>query len=78
VLHNLYYSSDIIKAVRKRLEGHAASIMEMRTVCTNVFVNSDGKCPLAVGRRRWENNTEIQLKYCAKLWLGFKWLRKLY
>jgi hypothetical protein len=35
----------------------------------------EGKRPLGKPRRRWEDNTRMDLKESGKLWTGFIWLR---
>ena len=64
-LNDLYCSPNIvwvIKSRRKRWAGHVARLEEGRSV-HRVFVGkSEGKRPLGRPRRRWEDNSKMDLE----------------
>jgi hypothetical protein len=63
-LHNLYTSSNIIRAIKStkmRWTRHVACMEQVRNAC-NIFVGKpDGKRPLGRSKRRWEDNIRIAL-----------------
>jgi hypothetical protein len=64
-LHSLYSSPNIvmvIKSRRMRWEGHVARMLEGRDVYRVLVRRPEGKIPLGILRRRWDDNIEIDLR----------------
>jgi hypothetical protein len=64
-LHNLYSSPDIIRQVRSkrmRWAGHVARMGEERNVYKVLVVNPEGKRPVGIPRRRWEDGIRMDLR----------------
>jgi hypothetical protein len=64
-LHSLYSSPNIvgvIKSRRMRLAGHMACMGEGRGVYRVLVGRPEGKRPLGGPRRRWEDNTNMDLR----------------
>ena len=70
VLHNeelndLYSSPNIfwvIKSRRMKWEGHVACMGEKRGAYKDLMGKPEGKRPLGRSRRRWENNSKMDLQ----------------
>jgi hypothetical protein len=65
VLHNLYCSPSIIRIIksrRVRWAGPVARMGEKRNVYRILIRNPEGKRPLGRLRRRWEDNTKMDLR----------------
>jgi hypothetical protein len=79
-LHNLYSSSDAIRQVksrRMRWAGHVARMGEERKVYRVLVGKPEGKRPLGIPRRRWEDGIRTDLREIGLggVWIGFDWLR---
>jgi hypothetical protein len=79
-LHNLYSSPDIIRQVksrRMRWVGHVARMGEDRKVYKVLVGKPEGKRPLGIPRRRWEDGIRMDLSEIGLGggWIGFDWLR---
>jgi hypothetical protein len=63
-LNDLYSSSNIIRVIKSRirLAEHVESMGEKRGVCRNLVGKPDGKRPLGRPRRKWEDNTKMDLQ----------------
>jgi hypothetical protein len=64
-LHNLYSSPDInrqIKSRRMRWAGHVACTGEGRNVYRVLVGKPEGKRPLGIPRRRWEDGIKMDLR----------------
>jgi hypothetical protein len=64
-LHNMYRSASIIiiiKSRRMRLAGHVARMGEKRSAYRILVGKPEGKKPLGIHRRRWEDNIKIDLR----------------
>jgi hypothetical protein len=64
-LHKLYSSPNIIrmiKLMRMRWAGHVARMGETRNANRISVGKADGKRPLGRARRRWVDNTKIDLR----------------
>jgi hypothetical protein len=64
-LHDLYSSPDIIRQIksrRMRWAGHVARMGEGRNVYRVLVGNSEGKRPLEIPRRRWEDGIKMDLR----------------
>jgi hypothetical protein len=64
-LHNLYSSPNIVRVIksrRLRWVGHMARMEEGRGIYRVLVGTPEGKRPLGRPRRRWENNTEVDLR----------------
>jgi hypothetical protein len=64
-LHNLYFSSSIIKmfkSTRRRWTGHVARMGEKRNAYSILVRKAEGKIPLGRPRRMWVDNIEKDLK----------------
>jgi hypothetical protein len=78
-LHNeelcaLYSSPNIIPVIKSRRQiGRACSIMVERRAAYRVLVGKpEGKRPLVIPRRRWENNIKMDLREVG--WGGMDWI----
>jgi hypothetical protein len=63
-LHSLYPSPSIIRIIksrRMRWEGHVARIGEKRNAYRSLVGKPEGKRPLGRRRRRWVDNTKMEL-----------------
>jgi hypothetical protein len=78
-LHNLYASPDIIRQIksrRMRWAVHVARMGEGRNVYRVLVGKPEGKRPLGIPRRRWEDGIKIDLgDIGGGVWSGFTWLR---
>jgi hypothetical protein len=64
-LHSLYSSPNIVRVIksrRMRWEGHVARMGEGRGVYRVLAGRPEGKRPLGRPRRRWEDNTKMDLR----------------
>jgi hypothetical protein len=64
-LHDLYFSPTVmrvIKSIRKRRVGHVARRGKERCVYRVLVGKPKGRRPLAIPRRRWEDNIKRDLK----------------
>jgi hypothetical protein len=52
---------------------HVARVGEKRGVCRVMVEKPEGKRPLGRHRRRWEDNTEMDLQEVG-VWTGSSWL----
>jgi hypothetical protein len=69
-LHGLYSSPSItrvIKARKMRWAGHVARKGEVRGACIILVGRPEGRRPLGRLRRRWEDNTKMDL---WEIWFG--------
>jgi hypothetical protein len=74
-LHNLYSSPSIItmiKSRRMRWAGHVARMGEKRNAYRILLGNPEGKRPLGRPKRRWVDNTKIDLREIG--WEGGDWI----
>jgi hypothetical protein len=76
-LHNLYYSSNIIRIIklrRMRWVGLVAGMREKRNVCRLLVGKPEGKRPLGKPRHRWVDNIKMDLsdriECCGLDWSG--------
>jgi len=63
-LNNLYSSPNIVRVIKRRRmrwAGHVARMGEGRGVYRVLVGKPEGKSPLGRPRRRWENNTKLDL-----------------
>jgi hypothetical protein len=63
-LHNLYSSPNIVRVIksrRMRWAGHMARMGEVRSVYRVLVGRPEGKRPLGIPRRRWEDNIKMDL-----------------
>jgi hypothetical protein len=70
-LHNLYFSSSIIRMIkskRMRWAGHVARMGEKRNGYRILVGNPEGKRALGTQRRRWVDNIKIDLREIG--WAG--------
>jgi hypothetical protein len=79
-LHNLYSSPDIIRQVksrRMRCARHVARMGEERKVYKVLMGKPEGKRPLEIPRRRWEDGIRMDLRETGfgGVWIGFDCLR---
>jgi hypothetical protein len=67
----------VIKTRRMRWARHVARMGEMRGVYSVLVGKSEGKRPLGISGRRWEDgiNMDLQEVECGMLWTGSSWLR---
>ena len=57
--------------------GHVARMGERRGVYRFLVGNPEGKRPLGITRRRWEDNIKVDLQEVGcGVWTGSSWLRK--
>jgi hypothetical protein len=64
-LHSLYSSPNIVKVIksrRMRSAGHVACIGEGRSVYKVLVGRPEGKRPLGIPGRRWEDNIKMDLR----------------
>jgi hypothetical protein len=64
-LYSLYSSPNIIQLIksrRLRWAGHVARIGERRGACRALVGKREGRSPLGKPRRRWEDNTKMNLR----------------
>jgi hypothetical protein len=64
-LHNLYSSPNIVRVIksrRMRWVGHVARMGEGRGVYRVLVGRPDGERPLGRPRRRWEDNSKMDLR----------------
>ena len=63
-LHSLYRSPNIVKVIKSSLRwaGHVARIDEGRSVLKNSTGKPTGTISLGRPRRRWEDNSKMNLK----------------
>jgi hypothetical protein len=78
-LHNLYSSQNIIRQIKSRRmswAGHAALMGEERKVYKVLVGKPEGKKPLGMPRRRWEDGIRTDLGKIGwgGVWIGFDWL----
>jgi len=64
----------VIKSRRMRWAGHVARIGERRDVYGILVGKSEGKRPPGRLRRRWYDNTKMDLQELG-VWTGSSWLR---
>jgi hypothetical protein len=78
-LHNLYSSPEIIRQIKSkriRWAGHVARMGEGRNMYRVLMGKPEGKSPLEISRRRWEDGHKIDLRaMAARLSTRFTWLR---
>jgi hypothetical protein len=77
-LHDLYSSAIIVGVIKSRTRwaGHVARLGEGRDVYRVLVRKSEEKRPLGRPRRRWEDNTKMDLQEVGcGVWTGLKWLR---
>jgi hypothetical protein len=63
-IHSLYSSPNIVRVIKSRWmrgTGHVARMGEGRGVYRVLDGKSEGKRPLGIFRRRWEDNIKIEL-----------------
>ncbi|KAJ4438187.1 hypothetical protein ANN_14126 [Periplaneta americana] len=76
-LHALYSSPDIIRNIksrRLRWAGHVAHMCESRNAYRVLVGRLEGKRPLGIPRRRWEDNIKKDLRevgYDDREWINF-------
>jgi hypothetical protein len=76
-LHNLYSSPSIIRMIksrRMRWPGYLA-LVEKRDAYRILVEKPEGKRSLGRPRRRWEDNTKMDLREIGWVWAGLIWLR---
>jgi hypothetical protein len=64
-LHNLYWSSSIIRIIKSRrmiLAGQVARMREKRNAYRILVGKPEGKRPLGRPRRRWADNIQMNLR----------------
>jgi hypothetical protein len=64
-LRNFYTSPNIINVIKLMMmkwSGHVAGMGEMAHTCNILVGKPEGKSPLGRSRRRWEDNTRMDLK----------------
>jgi hypothetical protein len=75
----LYSSPDIIRQIksrRMRFAGNVARMGEGRNMYRVLVGKPEGKRPLGIPRRRWENGIKMDFREIGwGLWSGFTWLR---
>ena len=65
VLHDLYCSPNIVRAIRSRImrwAEHVALLRERNDAYKVLVGKPEGKSPLGRPRRRWENNIKMELQ----------------
>jgi hypothetical protein len=77
--HSLYCSSNIVRVIKlrkMRWAGHIESMEEGRSVYRVLVGSPEGKRPLGIPRRRWEDNIKINPRESEiDGRTGFSWLR---
>jgi hypothetical protein len=60
-----------------RWAGHVARVGEERKVYKVLVGKTEGKRPLGIPRRRWEDGIRMDLREIGLggVWIGFDWLR---
>jgi hypothetical protein len=74
-LNNLYSSPNIIRVIksgRMRWTAHVACMGEKRRAYRVLVGRPEGRRPLGIPRRRWENNIKMGLQ--EKGWRGMDWM----
>jgi len=74
-LNDLYSSPNIIRVIkskRMRWAGHVACMGEMRAVYRVLVGKLEGKRPLGIPRRRWEDNIKMNLQEVGRG--GMDWI----
>jgi hypothetical protein len=74
-LHDLYSSPSIIRLIklrRMRWAGYVARMGEKRNVCKLLVGKPEGKRPLGRPRRKWVDNTKMDLGETG--WGGVDWI----
>jgi hypothetical protein len=61
----------MIKGMRMRWAGNAASMVTKRNACRILVGKPEGKRP----RRTWEDNIKMDLREIRWIWTRFAWLR---
>jgi hypothetical protein len=80
-LHNFYSSPNIltiIKSRKIRWTGHVARMGETRNAYSISVGKPEGKRPIGRPRRRWVDNTKMDLTeigWDGMVWTGCNWLR---
>jgi hypothetical protein len=78
-LHNLYCWPSIIRIIksrRMRWAGHVARMGKKRNAYRILMGKPDGKRPLGIPRRRWEDNIKMDLREIGwMVWTGLIWPR---
>ena len=79
-LNDLNSSPNIIRAInprRKIRSGHVASVGKRLGFCRVLVGKLEGKRTLGRLRRRWENNSKLDLQEVGcGVWTGSMWLRR--
>jgi hypothetical protein len=77
---NDQYSSPnfrVIESRRMRCAGHVACVGERRDAYRVLVGKAEGKRPLGISSRRWEDNIKMDLQEVGwGAWTGLLWLRK--
>jgi hypothetical protein len=78
-LHNLYSSPSIIRMIksrRMRWAGHIVRMGEKMNAYKILVGKPEGKRPIGRPRRRWADNTKMDLESCNGMgWIELIWLR---
>jgi hypothetical protein len=77
-LQRLYSSLNIVRVIksrRVRWAGHVARMGEGRGVYRVLVGRPEGKRPLGIPRRRWEDSIKLDLRERSMGPAGFSWLR---
>ena len=64
-LNDLYFSPNVVRVIKSsriRWAGHVARIGERRGVNRVLVGKTEGKRPLGIPRRRWEDNIKVDLQ----------------
>jgi hypothetical protein len=75
-LTDLYCSPNIFRVIkprRIRWEGHVARMVEARSVYMGLVGQPEGKRPLGIPRRRWEDN--IKMDHLGSGIWGMEWIK---